>query len=181
MRTSHTATAQTIHWLMALLLIGLLACGLWMTGLPLSPGKLQIYAWHKWAGVTAFVLAGLRIVWRLTHRPPAYSPRLPRWQARASHAMHSVLYGLMLTIPISGWLMSSAKGFTTVWFGVLPLPDLLVPNRQLGAALTLAHRVLNYTFIALVIGHTLAALTHSVRGDHRVLQRMLPQRAPRNP
>jgi cytochrome b561 len=64
----YTATAKALHWLMALLLFGLLALGFYMHDLPLSPQKLQLYAWHKWAGVTAFLLVWLRLAWRVTHR-----------------------------------------------------------------------------------------------------------------
>ena len=67
----YTAPARLLHWLMAALLIGLLALGFYMSDLPLSPEKLQLYSWHKWAGVTAFILLAIRLLWRATHRPPA--------------------------------------------------------------------------------------------------------------
>ena len=66
----------------------------------------------------------------------------------------------MLAIPLSGWLMSSAKGFQTVWFGVLPLPDLIGKNLELGKALSGVHWTLNVALLVIVAGHVLAALMH---------------------
>jgi cytochrome b561 len=79
-------------------------------------------------------------------------------------------------VPISGWLMSSAKGFQTVWFGVLPLPDLLDKSEELGDALLLAHRLLNYLFMAVIAGHVAAALKHQFIDRDGLLMRMLPGR-----
>ena len=82
----------------------------------------------------------------------------------------------MLAIPLSGWLMSSAKGFQTVWFGVLPIPDLVDKNQALGDLLQTVHLSLNLLFVAVIVGHIGAALKHHFidRGD--VLTRMLPAR-----
>lgn len=132
MNNSHYSTlAICLHWLMALLLITLFAVGIYMHELPLSPWKLQIYSWHKWAGVTAFLLVILRLAWRFTHYPPALSNTTSSVMRLAAHAGHAALYLLMVAIPLSGWLMSSAKGFQTVYFGVLPIPDLLSRDKSL--------------------------------------------------
>ncbi|MBI2308854.1 MAG: cytochrome b [Rhodocyclales bacterium] len=170
----YTRTAIALHWLMALLLLGLFAVGLYMTGLKLSPQKLQIYSWHKWAGVSAFLLVLLRLGWRLGHRPPAPPATMPRWQQLAGEGAHHLLYLLMIVIPLSGWLMSSAKGFQTVWFGVLPLPDLLAKDKELGDLLATVHQGLSYGFAALVLAHTGAALKHHLVDRDDVLVRMLP-------
>ena len=170
----YTLTAIRLHWLMALLMIGLFGVGLYMTGLKLSPQKLQIYAWHKWAGVTVFVLALARLAWRIGHRPPPDPAGMPRWQVVAAHGVHHLLYVLMLAIPLSGWLMSSAKGFQTVWFGVLPLPDLLQKDKALGDLLQTVHQSLNYTLAGLVLAHAGAALKHHFVDRDGVLARMLP-------
>ena len=170
----YTLTAVRLHWLMAILLIGLFAVGLYMTGLKLSPQKLQLYSWHKWAGVTVFVLALVRLAWRIGHPPPADPAGMPRWQALAAHGVHHLLYLLMIAIPLSGWLMSSAKGFQTVWFGVLPLPDLLQKDKALGDLLQTVHQFLNYSLAALVLAHAGAALKHQFIDRDGVLARMLP-------
>ncbi len=92
--------------------------------------KIAVLFLAKWAGVTVFFLALLRLVWWATHQPPAlpgHMSTLERWGAKLGHF---ALYALMVAIPLSGWLMSSAKGIQTVWFGVLPLPDLLEKKQR---------------------------------------------------
>ncbi len=91
MNTTYTKTAKSLHWLMAALIVGLLALGMIMTELPLSPEKLTLYSWHKWAGVTVFILVWFRLAWRITHRPPPLPDTLsPRMQLVA-HAGHAAL------------------------------------------------------------------------------------------
>ena len=170
----YTRVAIGLHWLMAIGLAGMFVLGLYMHDLPLSPEKLKLYSWHKWAGVTLFLLAQTRLAWRLGHRPPPLPDQMPRSEQWFAHAAHHVLYLLMLAIPVSGWLMSSAKGFQTVWFGLLPLPDLLEKNKAVGDFLQTVHWGLNMLLAIVVLGHVAAALKHHfiVRDD--VLKRMLP-------
>lgn len=172
----YTRTAMSLHWLIALMLFGMFAFGLYMVELPLSPQKLKFYSYHKWAGVTVFLLVLARLAWRITHRPPALPADMPAWQVTAAKAGHHLLYLLMVIVPLSGWLMSSAKGFQTVWFGVLPLPDLLAKDEALGEALLLTHRLLNWFFMLVVAGHVLAALKHHFIDRDGLLSRMLPGR-----
>jgi len=172
----YTRTAMSLHWLIALMLFGMFAFGLYMVELPLSPQKLKFYSYHKWAGVTVFLLVLARLAWRITHRPPALPAGMPAWQVTAAKAGHHLLYLLMVIVPLSGWLMSSAKGFQTVWFGVLPLPDLLAKDEALGEALLLTHRLLNWFFMLVVAGHVVAALKHHFIDRDGLLSRMLPGR-----
>jgi cytochrome b561 len=176
MTMRYTRTAMSLHWLIALILFGMFGLGLYMTELPLSPTKLKLYSYHKWAGVTVFLLVLLRVGWRVTHVPPALPAGMAPWQVKAAAAGHHLLYLLMVIVPLSGWLMSSAKGFQTVWFGVLPLPDLLSKDESLGESLLLVHRFLNYFFMAVVIGHVLAAIKHHFVDRDGLLMRMLPGR-----
>jgi cytochrome b561 len=154
----------------------MLALGFFMTGLPLSPDKLQYYAWHKWAGVTVFMLVWLRLAWRLIFPPPPLSADLSNVVKLAAHAGHWALYALMVVIPLTGWLMSSAKGFQTVWFGVLPLPDLLAKDKALGEQLAQLHWALNVGLLLLIGGHAGAALWHHLVHQDNTLRRMLPAR-----
>jgi len=176
MNGRYTRTAQALHWLMAVLLVGLVSLGLYMHELPLSPRKLQLYSYHKWAGVTAFLLVLARLAWRATHRPPPLPPGTSPVVRIAANAGHGLLYALMVAIPLSGWLMSSAKGFQTVWFGVLPIPDLLGKDAALGETLRAVHEYLNLTLIALVTGHVVAALKHQFIDRDGLLLRMWPGR-----
>ena len=180
MTIHYTRTAKSLHWAMAILLFGLLALGFYMKDLPLSPEKLQLYSWHKWAGVTAFLLVLVRLAWRVAHRPPALPASMPKLMQLAAHAGHLALYLLMLAIPLSGWLMSSAKGFQTVWFGILPIPDLLEKNKELGAQLAEVHEALAILFILTLLAHIGAALKHHFIDKDDILTRMLPRHAKEN-
>jgi cytochrome b561 len=173
-QTRYTSTAIALHWLIAIGILSTFVVGVYMHELPLSPWKLKIYSWHKWAGVTIFLLALLRIVWRLGHRPPAAPANMPRWQQIAAESVHHLLYLLMLAIPLSGWLMSSAKGFQTVYFGVLPIPDLLSKNPELGDSLKEVHEAINFLMLAIVASHAGAAFKHHFIDRDDVLRRMLP-------
>jgi len=172
----YTRTAIALHWLIAAGLLGLFSLGVYMSDLPLSPLKLKLYSWHKWAGVTMFALIALRLLWRLGHRPPALPAHMGRLEQWFAHAGHLALYLLMFAIPLSGWLMSSAKGFQTVVFGVLPLPDLLDKNKELGDLLQTLHWGLNMLLALTVLGHAAAALKHHFLDKDDVLTRMLPGR-----
>ncbi|MDP1929611.1 MAG: cytochrome b [Thiobacillus sp.] len=168
----YTTLAIVLHWLVALLIFVGFPLGVYMQDLPLSPTKLQLYSYHKWIGITVLLLAGLRVVWRLTHRPPPLPDSVVRWQRQVSAVVHGLLYVLILAIPLSGWLMSSAKGFPVVWFGVVPLPDLVGKDKALGELLVGVHQVLNFTLLGLVILHVGAALKHHFIERQPFLQRM---------
>ncbi len=174
MNDSYTRTAISLHWIIALLIFTVFPLGIYMHDLPLSPHKLQLYSYHKWLGVTVFLLMLIRLYWRLTHRPPALPQSMPRWERLAAEGVHYLLYALLFAIPVSGWLMSSAKGFQTVWFSVLPLPDLVGKDKALGDALKQLHELFNFTLFGLLGGHIGAALKHHFIERDGILARMLP-------
>lgn len=86
MSSHYTATAKALHWGIAVLILGLLGLGFYMQGLPLSPTKLQLYSWHKWTGITVFVLVVVRLAWRVSHRPPALPGHMAPIERLAAHA-----------------------------------------------------------------------------------------------
>ncbi len=173
--TRYDATARTFHWLMFALIAGSFGVGLWMAGLPIGPQRFRAVPWHKAIGVTILVLVILRLAWRWRHPAPPLPPTMPAWERYAAHASHWLLYLLMLAVPLSGFLMSSALGFSTVVFG-LKLPDLLERNRELGDTLKTVHFFLNKSLLALIALHFAAALKHYFIDRDCVLQRMLPWR-----
>ena len=170
----YTKTAIAFHWLVALLILVTFPLGMYMQALPLSPDKLKLYSWHKWVGITILVLAFLRFFWRLSHAPPIVAETMTRWQRFASHAVHVLLYLLIFVVPLSGWVMSSAKGFQTIWFGVLPLPDLVSKDKAVADFLTSTHKNLNYTLLALVVLHVAATVKHHFIDHDATLRRILP-------
>ena len=163
-----------LHWLV----FALIACGfvlaVYMVDLPLSPQKLKYFSWHKWIGVTVFLLAVARLAWRMTHPAPALPATMPAWQRRVAAITHVILYVLILVIPLSGWIYSSAAGVPTVYLGIAQLPDLLGKDKALAGQLKLVHIALNYTMLTLIIIHVAAALKHHFVDHDEVLARMLP-------
>ncbi len=172
----YTRVAIVLHWLLALAILGALVFGVYMTDLPMSPSRLKLYNYHKWAGITILVLSAARLLWRLSHRPPE-DVAMPAWQRRASHATHWALYALFFAVPLSGWAHSSATGFPVVWFGVLPLPDLASVDRALAQTLKLVHNVFAGLLASLVVVHVAAALKHQLVDRDGLLRRMWPARS----
>ncbi len=171
----YSSLAMALHWLLALALITSFSVGAYMADLPLSPTRLKLYNWHKWAGICILGLSALRLLWRLRHRPPADLP-MPPWQARVAHATHIAFYGLFFAVPLVGWAYSSAAGFPVVLFGLLPLPDFVTPNRELAENIKPLHGTLAWTLAALVLLHVLAAVKHQFVDKDGLLARMWPGR-----
>jgi cytochrome b561 len=176
----YSAVAMTLHWVLALAILTAFAVGLYVEGLPFSPEKLKLLNWHKWAGVTILFLSVLRLVWRLTHRPPELPAKvrqhMPGWQMAAFHGTHHLMYLLFFAVPLAGWAYSSAKGFPIVWFGVLPLPDLLAKDEALAHFFREAHELAAFGLIGLVGLHVAAALKHQFIDRDGLLDRMRPGR-----
>lgn len=172
--TRYTSTAMALHWLMALLIFSAFPLGLYVHELALSPLKLKLISYHKWLGVTIFLLTMVRIAWRVMHTPPPLAATIPLWQQRAAHVLHLLLYALLFAIPLSGWLMSSAKGFPVVYLGLVQLPDLVSKDKLLGDLLAEVHETLNFGLLALVGMHVAAALKHHFIERDDTLLRMLP-------
>jgi cytochrome b561 len=170
----YTSTAIVLHWLVFVLIACGFALAMTMVDLPLSPQKLKYFSWHKWIGVTVFMLALMRVAWRLTHPAPPLPPAMPDWQRRAAAVSHLLLYLFILVIPVTGWLYSSATGVPTVYLGLLPLPDLLAKDKALAELLKFVHVTLNYTMLTVIFIHAAAALKHHFQNRDDVLARMLP-------
>ncbi len=167
----YSSPAITLHWLLAAAIVANLALGVAMHDLPISPTRLRLFNWHKWAGITILALSALRLGWRLTHPPPADAP-MPAWQRRAAHAVHRALYGLFFAVPLAGWAYSSAAGFPVVLFGVLPLPDWVPVGEALAERLKLAHLLCASALAGLIALHVAAALKHHFIDRDGLLQRI---------
>lgn len=163
-----------LHWLMALLILGMLGVGLWMTELKNSPTKIEVYTWHKWIGLTILGLAAIRLIWRLYRQAPAALPG-PAWQQRAASATHGLMYALMLAMPLTGWLQNSASGFPLTWFGLFKVPALIARNRDAFEFWQQTHEWLAWSLMALIAVHLAAALKHHLIDRDHTLRRMLPR------
>jgi cytochrome b561 len=166
------ATAMALHWVLGAAIVAALCVGWYMTGLPFSPQRLKLYNWHKWAAV--------RLLWRLTHRPPALpaavQAAMPRWQQVAHHGTHHALYALFLIVPLVGWAYSSAAGFPIVFLGLVQLPDFVPVNKELAEAIKPWHAVFAYALAVLVLLHVAAALKHQFIDRDGLIGRMWPGR-----
>ncbi|QPF72048.1 cytochrome b [Roseateles sp. DAIF2] len=174
--TRYDPIAIAFHWLLALAIVGAFGVGLYMVGLPFSMSRLKLYNWHKWAGMTILALSALRLLWRLTHAAPADLPA-PAWQQQVARWAHRLLYVLFFAVPLAGWTYSSAAGFPIVWFGLLPLPDLVAPDKALAETLKGLHQWLAYGLAAVVVAHVAAALKHQFVDRDGLMARMLPGRS----
>ena len=173
--TRYSGPAIFLHWLMSLAIIGNFCVGLYMSDLPMSVARLKLYNYHKWAGATILALAALRLLWRLTHRPPAELPA-PKWQHTAASVTHWALYALFFAVPLVGWAYSSAAGFPIVVFGVLPLPDFVPKDHALAEAIKPWHGDLAWVLFAAVALHVAAVAKHMLIDRDGLLSRMTPGR-----
>lgn len=172
--------AVAFHWLLALAIVSAFGVGLYMSGLAMSPMRLKLYNWHKWAGATILALSALRLLWRLSHRPPAEVP-MAAWQRRAAQVTHMALYLLFFGVPLAGWAYSSAAGFPVVVYGVIPLPDFVPVDKGLAELLKTLHKTLAFTLGFLVLVHAAAALKHQFIDRDGLLSRMWPARTTSTP
>jgi len=163
----------SLHWLMLLLIIAVY-CTMEFKGIYKkdSPGRDAIMMWHYMLGLSVFFLVWLRVLARLAGPEPAIEPALPAWQASLARVVHWTLYGLMIGLPVLGWLTLSAKGAPIPFFGA-ELPALIGKNDELAGGLKAIHESIaktGYFFIGL---HAVAALYHHYVRRDNTLRRML--------
>jgi cytochrome b561 len=169
--------AKGLHWLTAILVFGLLALGLWMVDLPFGLPKLQAFAWHKWIGLCVLVLTIARLVWRWHAPPPPLPASVTPWERCVAPFSHGTLLALLVLLPLSGWLMSSAGGVAVYWFGLVPLPDLVPRDPRLFDGLRTLHHWLAWTLMAMLALHLAAVMRHDVLRRDGIFRRMwLPLR-----
>jgi cytochrome b561 len=168
--------AITLHWVMAAILIALVALGLYMVRLPdvgFDTTKIGLILYHKEFGILVLALVILRLAWRVTNALPRLVENLPDWQKVVARFVHLCFYGLMFSLPITGWLMSSAAGFPVSFFGLFDLPDLIPYNDYLFQVFIAVHKWLGYALIPLIIIHAGAALRHHLVFRDDTLRKML--------
>jgi cytochrome b561 len=167
-------TRRYLHWLVALLLALQIPLAWIMVEQRLGPDKLANYALHKSVGIVLLVLGLVRISAALTTRRPPLLGELPRAQRLAARSAEALLFLVLVVMPLTGWLMSSAANFPVSVFGWFTLPDLVQPEQALFAALQKVHRGLSYLLLLTAAVHIAAALRHYFVLRDNVLYSMLP-------
>jgi cytochrome b561 len=165
----------TLHWLMLALFVGVYACieikGLLPRG---SLGKSLFLGLHGLFGASIFVLVWVRLLGRLTPRPPI-TPALPIWQAGVSHLMHLALYVLMIVTPVLGWLTLAVAGKPMPYFGFALFSPVVI-DPDLAKQIKYWHELLGSTGYWLIGLHAAAGLFHHYWVRDNTLVRMLPGR-----
>jgi len=171
--TGYGLVARALHWWMALIVIGLIGLGLYMTAQPDGDAKWQLYDLHKSFGSLVLLLVLFRLYWRHISPPPPLPDTMQPSDRLAAHAGHIVLYAAMLGLPITGYLDASLGGYHLSFFGLFDVPMLFAKDEALFEYVVAMHRWIGYTLAALVGIHAGAALKHHLVDRDRVLMRML--------
>lgn len=171
------SVSQLLHWLIVLLILVMAIVGLLLGELPKTPKYFWVFTLHKSTGIVVLALVLLRVGWRLYAGAPTPVPGTPRWQERIATLTHWAMYGLLLAIPLSGWLFDSAGGLRPFrWYGLFTMPKLVAPNDGLHDLARGAHEWLFWVLVALVAVHAGAAFWHHIFNRDATLVRMLPRR-----
>ena len=168
------AGAKSFHWLMAALIVLQIPLGIMAASWRVSPTKLDLFVWHKSFGVLILTLAALRLLWRLANATPALPGGMPAWEHTAARISHFLLYTLMIVLPLTGWVINSAKNIPFRIFWLAPLPAIVAPDQALGETFARIHGALALLLVAVLVVHVGAALRHHFVKRDKVLVRMLP-------
>lgn len=175
-RSRYSGGAIAFHWIIAVLIVANIV-GALVTEDWEGPARGTVMGLHKATGITILVLSVLRLVWRLAHRPPPFPAGIGRLEAAGARVAHWLFYGLMIIIPLSGWLMISAASPRRpfAWYGGFDLPYLPVEgNKAVQGIAHEAHELLGWALIVLLLLHVVGALKHHFVDHRGFIGRMLP-------
>lgn len=165
---------KLIHWTFVVIILTMAILGLTMDDID-SPGtKIAVIAFHKSLGMTALALAAVRLVWRLISKDPPKITTIPTWQHLAAKVTHAMIYVFLFVMPLSGWVMNSAKGYPLQWFKLFNIPAITAKNPQLADLAHDVHENAFWILTALIVMHVGAAFYHHVFQQDATLKRMLP-------
>lgn len=163
--------SKLMHWLTALLIFIQVPLGFYAHELERSPLKLELFGWHRSLGILILMLVTLRLLWRIAGTVPT-SIDASLIQRRLANLAHSLLYGAILVLPLSGWLMSSAANRPINFFWLFELPAISGPNETLKALAKEIHEISVFILIVVLVVHIGAALHHHFKLRDSVLKRM---------
>ncbi len=179
--TRYGAVSQLLHWVIVALVAIQVVLGFTGAELPVGIERLITLARHKSLGMTILALMLARLAWRLANPVPDLPAQMPALERRLARIAHWLFYGLLLTLPVVGWIASSASNLTVSWFGLFTFPDLVDTDPVLAKQAKAVHAVLARGLLALIALHAGAALRHHFLLRDDVLRRMLPHRSRRQP
>jgi cytochrome b561 len=172
----YNGVAKGLHWLILVLLVVQFGVAWTMPEVDRDTKPVDLIAWHLSIGVLILLLMLVRLGWRAISAvppPPAdLSPPL-RLLLRATHFL---LYGILIVLPLLGWIYASSRGWAVRLFGVIPLPALVRSGSSWGGEMGDVHVVVSYVLLGLVGVHVIGALYHQFILKDALLQRMLPAR-----
>ena len=170
----YSNVARLLHWLVAASVVVQIPTGIAMTSEPLAAWADPLYVAHKGLGVILLVLIVARIVWRLTHRPPAFPAFMPALEQRIANATHVALYAVLVIMVVSGYVRTIGDGFPIELLDALGIPPLIPENPGVASAMLVVHQFGVIVLVGLVAVHVSAALRHELVDDDPVLSRMWP-------
>jgi cytochrome b561 len=166
--------SKALHWIIVLLIINQWVIAERADALPNGLAKLQVLAWHKSFGITILMLAAIRLVWRVMNPTPDLTTETKPWERVLAKLSHLLLYALIFAMPLTGWMMSSARNFPVSWFKLFQLPDLVAPGEQTFHQMLDLHHLLFKVLVGVALLHIAGALKHHFLDKNDVLKRMLP-------
>lgn len=166
--TRYNATARLFHAVIAVLVIGNIAAGLFNDSLPKAWNVITL---HQSMGLSILLLSIGFIAWRLTWKAPPYRPALKPFERRLAKTVHGIFYALILIMPLTGWIFSSAGKYGAAFFGI-PVSLPITKANPIAGLSAEAHEILGYAFAGLVVLHVAAALRHHFILKDGVLRRM---------
>jgi cytochrome b561 len=158
-------------------MLGMLLLGLYMGSIDPSPFKFSLYTWHKSFGTLVLMLALLRLSWRFINIAPAHLPNHQQWEVTLAKIAHVLLYILMIAMPLSGWIMSSAGEFHYAFFGLFEMPMIVPKNENLMNIAREAHEIQAYVLMGIIGLHAAGAFKHHFIDKDETLKRMTSDRA----
>ena len=171
----YTKPAMAFHWLISILVLGMLFLGLWMGDIPKgTPERTFYFNLHKSIGVTIAILVIFRLWWRAKHPPPPLPAGMPGWQVQASKISHALLYLCLIVMPLSGFAASQFTKYGVTYFGLFKIPPMGWEDRVIYELLQGIHGVTATLLMVLLLIHILAAFKHLLIDRNGVFQRMLP-------
>ncbi len=166
--------SKSLHWLIALSIIGLTWLGWWMVGLDYySTWYHRAPELHKSIGLAVLLAAALQILWHRTSPPPHLQKELKSWEKAAARTVHVVLVLAMFLLPITGYLIATSAGHDVSFFGLVDVPALTGKSERLRDLAIALHYYASYGLLAIVAMHAGAALKHQIIDGHGTLRRML--------